>query len=395
MDAELARARARELSNLNAFISLAEERGDGPAVAIKDLVDVRGTVTTGGGIILPAVPAERDAPVVETMRRKAGIVVVGKTNLHEWAYGATSDNPHYGPVRHPHDPERVAGGSSGGSAVAVATGMCDWALGSDTGGSIRIPAAFCGVVGFKPSLGTVDTETVIPLSRSLDTLGPLAPDVATAARALEAMSELDGLVPAAPPRLEDVKFAVPQGWAESLQLDETTAAAWKRVAAGVPEIPFPQRAWMHDAGAIILFVEATAFHRRWFEAAPEKYGRDVAALLERGTQMPRERYVQALFEQSRIRIAAEAAMEQAEVDALLVPAVPYVAPRIGEEPERGTLLGFTRPFNTSGHPVITLPAPVPAGSLPVGIQVVGRFGRERDLVAAALALEARWTSLPA
>ena len=392
MDAEAARTRARELSHLNAFISLTDERGGGPAVAIKDLVDVRGTVTTGGGIILPAVPAERDAPVVETMRRKAGIVVVGKANLHEWAFGATSNNPHYGPVRNPHDPERVAGGSSGGSAVAVATGMCDWALGSDTGGSIRIPAAFCGVVGFKPTIGTVDTETVIPLSRSLDTLGPLAPDVATAARALEAMSELAELAPAEAPRVESIRLAVPAGWAQSLRLDEPTAAAWGRVSAGVREIPFPDRVWMHDAGAVILSVEAAAFHRRWFEASPEKYGEDVAALLERGARVPRERYVAALRDQARVRVEAEAAMEGAGVDALLVLAVPYVAPRIGEELERGTLLGFTRPFNTSGHPVITLPAPVPAGSLPVGIQVVGRFGRERELVAAALALEAAWRS---
>src|SRR5581483_10509754 len=134
-----------------------------------------------------------DAPVVRRVREH-GAVVVGKTNLHEFAYGVTSVNPHYGAVLNPHDTERVAGGSSGGSAVAVATGMCDWALGSDTGGSIRIPAAFCGVVGLKPTIGTIDTETVVPLSRTLDTLGPLAPDVATAAVALEAMSELSGLL---------------------------------------------------------------------------------------------------------------------------------------------------------------------------------------------------------
>ncbi|MGH7860712.1 MAG: amidase, partial [Candidatus Dormibacteraceae bacterium] len=120
----------------------------GEIVAIKDLVDVRGMVTTGGGTLLEAVPAPADAPVVERIRR-AGGVIIGKTNLHEWALGLTSENPHYGAVRNPNDPERVAGGSSGGSAVAVATGMCDWALGTDTGGSIRVPAAYCGVVGFK------------------------------------------------------------------------------------------------------------------------------------------------------------------------------------------------------------------------------------------------------
>src|SRR3989442_1957908 len=154
-------------------------------------------VTTAGGVILPAEPATDDAPVI-TRIRQAGCVVVGKANLHEFAYGVTSVNPHYGPVRNPYDSSRVAGGSSGGSAVAVAEGMCDWAVGSDTGGSIRIPAAFCGVVGFKPTIGTVETEGVIPLSRSLDTLGPLAPDVRSVARALEMMSGLTDLVPADP-----------------------------------------------------------------------------------------------------------------------------------------------------------------------------------------------------
>ena len=137
-----ARARIEERSELHAFISLTEETGEGTVVAVKDLVDVKGTVTTAGGVILPKVPAAEDAPVVKRIR-SAGCVVVGKANLHEFAYGVTSINPHFGTVRNPHDPTRVAGGSSGGSAVAVAAGMCDWSIGSDTGGSIRIPASLC------------------------------------------------------------------------------------------------------------------------------------------------------------------------------------------------------------------------------------------------------------
>src|SRR5439155_7800399 len=140
-----ARDRIRALEDLNAFISLTEEDGVGPVVAVKDLVDVRGTVTTAGGRMLEQAPAVEDAPLVHRMR-ESGCVVIGKTNLHEWAFGVTSSNPHFGAVRNPHDRERVPGGSSGGSAVAVAAGMCDWAVGSDTGGSIRIPAALCGVV---------------------------------------------------------------------------------------------------------------------------------------------------------------------------------------------------------------------------------------------------------
>src|SRR5438477_1014396 len=146
MDLDHARARIRERSELNAFISVSDEQGSGDAVAVKDLVDVKGMVTTGGGVILPEVPASQDAPVIKRLRR-AGCLIAGKANLHEFAYGVTSINPHYGTVRNPHDPERVAGGSSGGSAVAVAAGMCDWAIGSDTGGSIRIAASLCGVAG--------------------------------------------------------------------------------------------------------------------------------------------------------------------------------------------------------------------------------------------------------
>src|SRR6059058_6197174 len=207
VDLEQARARIRERSELNAFISVSDEQGAGDAVAVKDLVDVQGMVTTAGGVILPDVPASEDAPVIKRLRQ-SGCAIVGKANLHEFAYGVTSINPHYGTVRNPHDTGRVAGGSSGGSAVAVAAGMCDWAVGSDTGGSIRIPASFCGVAGFKPEFGSIEVAGVIPLAHTLDTLGPLAPDIASTARAYSMMSgeaiSLDGI---GRPRL-----AVPAGW---------------------------------------------------------------------------------------------------------------------------------------------------------------------------------------
>src|SRR6202035_4309800 len=206
-----ARRKIEERANLHAFISISSEEGAGTVVAVKDLVDVAGMVTTAGGIILPKVPAAKDAPVVHKIRG-AGCVIVGKTNLHEFAYGVTSSNIHYGSVRNPHDPSRVAGGSSGGSAVAVGAEVCGWAIGSDTGGSIRIPASLCGVVGFKPELGTLDLTGVVPLSWSLDTLGPMARDVAGVMRAYSMMSgETVGSSHLAPPRL-----AVPGGWAHRL-----------------------------------------------------------------------------------------------------------------------------------------------------------------------------------
>jgi aspartyl-tRNA(Asn)/glutamyl-tRNA(Gln) amidotransferase subunit A len=381
-----ARDRIRAREDLRAFISLTDEEGSGPVVAVKDLVDVRGTVTTAGGTLLEPVPAVEDAPLVRRMR-EFGCVVIGKANLHEWAFGVTSSNPHYGAVRNPHDVERIPGGSSGGSAAAVAAGMCDWAVGSDTGGSIRIPAALCGVVGFKPTIGTVDTGRVFPLSRSLDTVGPLAPDVRSAARALEMMSELTGLLPPAHRSLHELRVAAPRGWGEDLHPE--IAAAWHRVASGLPRIDFPERRRLAEPSMAILNLEAASVHRRWLEQCPESYGQDVRERLERAMRTSRQDYTRGLLEQSRIRVEAEAAMDG--WDALLAPATRIPAPRIGEYHDRSDLTAYTRPFNSTGQPVIAIPAPV--DGLPVGIQVVGHFGREAELVEVALALEEAWRSL--
>jgi Asp-tRNA(Asn)/Glu-tRNA(Gln) amidotransferase A subunit family amidase len=178
-----ARERIDALAHLNAFISVSDDDGDGPVLAVKDLIDVAGMITTGGSKAPGVAPATADAPVVARMRA-AGWCVVGKTNLHEWGLGPTSGNPHYGAVRNPRDPSRIAGGSSGGSAVAVATGQCDVALGTDTGGSIRIPSALCGITGIRPTVGAVDTTGVATLSQTFDTVGPMATTVAAVADAL-------------------------------------------------------------------------------------------------------------------------------------------------------------------------------------------------------------------
>jgi Asp-tRNA(Asn)/Glu-tRNA(Gln) amidotransferase A subunit family amidase len=383
VDLAEARRQIEERAQLHAFISTSAEEGAGTVVAVKDLVDVAGMVTTAGGIILPNEPAERDAPVVAAIRAR-GCVVVGKTNLHEFAFGVTSVNPHYGAVLNPHDPSRVAGGSSGGSAVAVAAGMCDWAIGTDTGGSIRIPASLCGVVGFKPALGSIDVTGVVPLAWSLDTVGPIAQDVAAAAKAYTQMSdEQVSLVQVGRPRL-----AVPRGWVSGL--DAPTAAAWRLVSAGLPEVEFVDRDQLFRIGLTILLVQAATYHRRWVEQFPEKYGPDVLAHLRRGFAILGVDLVQALRDQPRLIAAAEDAMEK--VDALLLPATAIVAPLVGAGDDvREPLARFTRPFNTTGQPVVALPAPVPRGALPVGMQVVGRTNA--DTLRAALWLEREWQTL--
>jgi aspartyl-tRNA(Asn)/glutamyl-tRNA(Gln) amidotransferase subunit A len=381
VDLSEARRRIDERAGLNAFISISPEEGVGTVVGVKDLVDVAGMVTTAGGIILPSEPAERDAPVVERIRR-AGCVIAGKTNLHEFAFGVTSVNPHYGAVRNPHDPRRVAGGSSGGSAVAVATGMCDWAVGSDTGGSIRIPGSLCGVVGFKPQLGSIDTSGVVPLSWSLDTLGPMAPDVTTAAGAFSIMSgEAISLEHVERPRL-----AVPRSWVAGL--DESTAAAWRLVSSGLPEVEFVDRDRLFRAGLTVLLVEAATYHRRWVAECPEKYGSDVLGHLQRGLAVPGVDYVEAMRE--RARLTREAVLGMDGVDALLLPSTAVVAPPIETSQEmREPLTRFTRPFNTTGQPVVVLPAPV--RGLPVGMQVVGRTNEAT--LRAAMWLEREWRNL--
>ena len=385
---EEARRRISEQSDLHAFISVAKDAGDAggevDVVAVKDLVDVRGMVTTAGAILLPAEPASADAPVVQRLRA-AGAAVIGKTNLHEFAYGVTSTNPHYGDVLNPHDTSRVAGGSSGGSAVAVACGMCDWAIGSDTGGSIRIPSSLCGVVGFKPEYGSIDIAGVIPLSPSLDTLGPMGPDVETVARAFALMSgrPLSAPGPGWKPRL-----GVPAGWVAGLDAD--VERAWTAVSGGLDEVDFVDRLALFRPGLTILMFEASAYHRRWATEQPEKYGADVLELVRRGFETTEAQYREALESVAALRAAALDAMH--DLDALVLPATAIVAPPLSSGIEvREPLARFTRPFNASHQPVVAIPAPV--RGLPVGIQVVGRTNALA--LAAAAWLENEWRGLAA
>ena len=382
MRLEEARRQIRERSDLHAFISISTEEGEGTVVAVKDLIDVKGMSTTAGGVILPPDPAASDAPMITTLRRQ-GCVIVGKTNLHEFAYGVTSVNPHYGAVLNPHDPTRVAGGSSGGSAVAVAAGMCDWAIGTDTGGSIRIPAALCGVVGFKPELGSIPTEGVIPLSRSLDTVGPMGPDVATVTRAFYAMS---GQTPEPPAPGWKPRLGVPFGWVTGL--DPDVQKAWRFASDGVPEVEFVDRMPLFRNGLTILMVEAYAYHAKRFKEHPDKFGADVADHLRQGSKISPRDFGRAVGTAPLLRDAARRAMR--DLDALILPATAIVAPPVTAGSEaREPLARFTRPFNMSGQPVVAIPVPVRTG-LPVGVQVVGRTNA--IALAAAAWLEKQWAA---
>jgi aspartyl-tRNA(Asn)/glutamyl-tRNA(Gln) amidotransferase subunit A len=378
---ERMRARIREYAGLNAFITETDESGDGMVVAVKDLIDVAGTPTTAGSVVFEKVAARADAAVVTSIRR-AGCIVIGKTNMHEWAAGPTSANRHFGDVLNPHDPDRFAGGSSGGSAVAVALEMCDWAIGSDTGGSIRIPASLCGVVGLKPTFGTVDMRGTVPLSQSLDTLGPLAPTVSIALLALEMMTERRFAHSGDAPRWNQLRVAVPSGWVDDL--DAQTDAAWRDISHGLPEIEFPERERFATAILPIMQGEAAANHRDRLTQHRDVYGSDVLSFIERGLGMTAADYIRAQREAARLREECELAM--LDWDALLLPVTARVAPRLVDKDVREPLTRFTRPFNLTGHPAFSIPLP---GSqpLPVGVQLVGHIRQDAELGRAALALE--------
>ncbi|HUY25036.1 MAG TPA: amidase, partial [Candidatus Saccharimonadales bacterium] len=379
------RTRTAELARLNVFICLTDEEGDGEVVAVKDLVDVKGTRTTGGGVILPREAKARDAPLISAIREH-GCLVIGKTNLHEWAYGLTNINPHYGTVRNPRDETRIAGGSSGGSAAAVAAELCDWAIGTDTGGSVRVPAALCGVVGFKPTYGSIEMTGVQPLSDSLDTVGTLARDVTTATHGAAMMAHQPSWVPNDVPPIAQIRLAVPRGWV--YDLDDAVGAVWSRIQSQVPEVSFPPLGQLTDSALDILSVEAAALHSHWVASVPELYGPDVLKRLTRAlTVNPADR-VAALDRRAETQIALAQAM--ADFDAILLPTAASVAPAIGPQVDIEPLTRFTRAFNYTGQPVYTMPAPT--AGLPVGIQVVGRLGQEAALARVALALERSWAA---
>ena len=342
---------------LNAFISTAPRvRGRGPRIAVKDNIDVRGMPTTAGGRHLPTAPAARDAACVARLR-DAGCVFVGKTNLYEYAMGGTSHNEHFGDVRNPRDPRRDAGGSSGGSAAAVAAGLCDAALGTDTLGSVRIPASFCGVVGYKPPRSAVPRSGVFPNSDTFDAVGVLAPDVATAARITDLMRR----EPVARLTFRRPRLAVPWAWLDDIDAD--VRRAFLRVTRGLPDIALPAIAEYAAAAFPVVQYESYRLHRRWYRTARSLYGRELRALLRGSARVTRARYDAARAESRRLGRGTRAAL--GTVDAVLVPTVPCVAPL---RARRRSYSRWTLPFNISDSAVFSIPLPRPG--LPIGLQIV-------------------------
>ena len=360
------------------FIIRLDEGGDGPRLAVKDLIDVAGVPTTAGckALAEEAQPASHDAPCMAGARA-AGARIVGETNLHELAFGATGLNPWFGNPRNPLDPERVPGGSSSGSAVAVATGEADVAYGSDTGGSVRIPSACCGTTGLKTTHGRISIDGVWPLAQSLDTVGPMARDVAGVVLGMQLLEPGFGAA-AAPPSVVG-RF---RGETGDPEVEDSVDRALEEAELEVVEIELPGFSAARDAGIAILLREAWENDHELQERHPEGIGDDVTMRLGFGATVDEEQLAGARDVQTRWQAELAAVFERVEVIAL--PTSPTFAPVIGDDDVALAL--FTLPFNLSGSPALALPVPT-SGRLPASLQLVGPHEREDLLVAAGRQVE--------
>ena len=412
--AELALAQAKKAeSELFATRGRKGYRDRGPLhgipISLKDNIYTAGIRTTAGSKILKDFIPQHDAQIV-VLLKDAGAVLLGKTNMHEFAYGVTSNNPHYGPVRNPWDAARIPGGSSGGSAAAVAGGLCFGSIGTDTGGSIRIPAALCGVIGLKPTWGRISCEGIVPLSPALDCAGPLARtvgDVATLTGIVYPrvgrepnMAKLSAL------RADARKFCV--GIPRQLFFDALSGEVRSAFDAAVRElgragvttkgISLPLLDETEDAGNHIAWTEATLYHQQqgYFPARAAEYGDDVCSRLEMGNKVAAVDYLRALEIQRQFFQQLHLALAEADVDAMVFPSTAIEAPRLEQEtirvgaheyPARALLLRHNRPANLAGVPAVSVPCGFARSGLPIGLQIMAGVSSEHVLLRIAKVFE--------
>jgi aspartyl-tRNA(Asn)/glutamyl-tRNA(Gln) amidotransferase subunit A len=361
------------------FLARPEQPADGTRLAVKDLFDTAGLTTTYGSIIYAEHVPEQTAEAVSRLEA-AGYSNVGKTNLHEFAYGITSVNPHYGTVPNPAYPGRMAGGSSGGSAAALAAGLADAALGTDSGGSIRIPAACCGIVGFKPSYGLVSLEGCFPLAPSFDHVGPMARTVGDCAEMLRALAE--GFEPVDLESLEEVEVGV--AWLE--HADPLVHARVREAAALFPlsrevDFPFPSEI------GVVFMREVADVHRDLFAEFEDSYGENVRTKIERCLTVTDADYERGLRVRAEYTERALAALDG--VDLVLTPTMEFVAPAlpVDDLEIRERTIRLTIPFNALGWPALALPCGPAEDGLPASLQIAGRTGSDALVLAAGQLVE--------
>jgi aspartyl-tRNA(Asn)/glutamyl-tRNA(Gln) amidotransferase subunit A len=382
MDAERGDQGAR-VAAVTIFLARPEPIGEGIPLAVKDLFDTAGLRTTYGSILVADHVPERTAEAVSRLEA-AGYVNVGKTNLHEFAYGITSYNPHFGDVANPLDLSRTAGGSSSGSGAAVAAGLADAALGSDSGGSIRIPAACCGIVGFKPSRGLVPLEGCFPLAPSFDHAGPMGRDVQTCTRMLEALAPgFDGVELGS---LKELEVGV--AW---LELAEPLVRARVEAAAELfprrREVAFP----LPEGIGAVFMREVAESHRGLFPEHADSYGENVRTKLERCLAVTDSEFEAARRGLEEYRERAAETMEG--LDLLVTPTLAFVAPpAVKDDLEiREAVIRFTYPFNALGWPALAMPCGPAEHGLPASVQLVAPVGEDARVIAAGATLERELT----
>jgi aspartyl-tRNA(Asn)/glutamyl-tRNA(Gln) amidotransferase subunit A len=381
----------------------------GIPISLKDNIFTEGIRTTAGSKILQHFIPQHDAKVV-VLLKEVGAVLLGKTNMHEFAYGVTSNNPHYGPVHNPWHLEFIPGGSSGGSAAAVAAGLCYGSIGTDTGGSIRIPASLCGVVGLKPTWGRISCEGVVPVSPLLDCAGPLARTVRDVAILTGAVYSRVGREPDlsryGSQRADPRKFCL--GIPRQLFFDALSTDVRKvfdsalrdlcKAGLTTTDISIPLLDETEDAGNHIAWVEALVFHSQqgYFPARAAEYGEDVRARVEMGANVSALDYLRALEIQKQFTLQFHMALAESDTDAIVFPTTPIEAPLINQEtsrignhdyPTRAILLRHNRPANLAGVPAISLPCGFAPSGLPIGLQVMGGVSSEAVLLRIAQAFE--------
>jgi aspartyl-tRNA(Asn)/glutamyl-tRNA(Gln) amidotransferase subunit A len=377
----------------------------GIPLGIKDLIDMAGMPTTAGSKFFAKNLPSDDAPVVSRLRQ-SGAVFMGKTNLHEIALGVTGVNPHYGTVKNPWDASRISGGSSSGSAAAVSLGMCLAAVGTDTGGSIRIPASLCGVVGFKPTYGRVSSSGVIPLSWNLDHIGPLTRTVRDAALMLSVMAGYDPLDPASRNvPVEDYQLHLEdgvKGWRVALAQGDYVEAADTEVLTAVNQaaqvfmdlgahVEKLDLSWLEQlalANSRMTQADAAAFHRERLMKSPGLFGVDVLQRLQTGSALSSSDYALARRTQAEDRRRFEIFFD--EFDLLLLPTTPIPAPQIedtGAIQAARQLTRLTSPFNLTGLPALSVPCGFSRAGLPVGLQIISKHWDEANILRAGYAYE--------